>query len=861
MKIDVYSHAIRITEVYTERDLHACLSFCKPLIEMGFVKQGRKFVPKGMRTFASATRNRKEFGFHRNQLDNLKRHLFSNNGYSEALLPIVIHVARKEDYPVVKFDVRKMFPPRPKQVGIIEYVLDDVPSGKSDPVIKMVTLQPGGGKALRASTPVLCQSGWRRIGNLRPDDYVIGVDGLPTRVTGVYPQGKLQLYRVTFYDGRTVDACADHLWMSHYLNTSKDIRWRVRNTEELMRLLTLSKNHISVPLYIPVDTPDVDLPMDPWLLGVLIGDGCMTQDTIKLTTSDKYIVDRVRATLTFGQRLVFRSNFDYDITSPRNYSAVREELKYLDLFGCKSDTKFIPLMYLESSLQQRKELLTGLVDTDGYVGKRGTISYCTVSHQLAKDVQTLVRSIGGMARIRTKLPTYTHNGEKKTGQLAYNVYIRLPRPSDVVSLPKKLERVNDDNQYSHRLKLQITSIEKIDVDDAVCIAVDNESKLFVAQDYIVTHNTYISQYCMNELGLRTAIHFRGGYVKRWKDDLEETFNFKKGEFLIVKTAKDMVAIQQMALDGDLDNLKTVIITAGIMRGYIKDYEESNGSSRIYPIKPIDFYPKLGIGFRTVDELHQEFHNNFRVDLYTHIYRALGLSATMTSSNAFTNRMYDIAYPVTKRNDGGGYHVYIGVTSVFYHMDPDVRIKYMGAQGYSHTTFEEGIFRHKGLLKSYFKIIEQAIYSRYISCREDGQKILVFFARVEMCTAFVERLRKLYPELNVVRYATSEGDLYEDLQEADIGVSTLGSGGTAIDIPNLRCSFMSTMVDSRQANEQVLGRTRPLIGWPDVTPEFIYFGCFEIDKHLDYNRNKKKFFEGLVLYHNEVVSRHTLGLNN
>lgn len=515
MKIDVYSHAIKVSDVITERDLQAMLSFCKPLIEYGYEKKGKKFIPKGMRTFAAATRNRREFSFHRNQLSSLKHHLFKNFGYAEHLVPIVHHVVKIEDLPKVKFDVRKMFPPRERQVGIIEYVLDSE-NPKWDPIIKMVTLQTGGGK------------------------------------------------------------------------------------------------------------------------------------------------------------------------------------------------------------------------------------------------------------------------------------------------------------------------------------------------------TYVAQYCMNQLGLRTMIHFKGGYVERWKSDLEETFKFKRGEFLIVRGSKDMIALQTMALEGTLEAM-VIIITSATMRDYIKHYEESNGSTKLYPIKPIDFYPKLGIGFRVTDELHQEFHNNYRIDLYTHLYKSLGLSATMVSSDAFKNKMYDIGYPVLQRHDGGGYNVYIGVTAVLYHMDPDVKVRYMGAQGYSHTTFEESIMRHKGLLKSYLKIIDHAIYNRFVSVREEGQTSLVFFARVDLCTLMVERLKKMYPELNVVRYVGSENDSYEEFLEADIAVSTIGSAGTAVDKPNLRTSFMSTAIDSRQSNEQVLGRTRPLKDWPDVTPEFIYFGCVEIEQHMKYHRNKKEFFHGKVVSHMELYSKYALTL--
>lgn len=857
MKIDVYSHAIVVTDVLNDRDTQAMYSFCKPLIEHELKKQGRRMIPTAARTFASATRDRREFHFHRNQLKSLKEHLTRRYGYSEERLNITHHPVHLSDAHKVAFDVIQMHTPRPMQRGIIDYVLD-VTDPKYDPIIKMVTLQTGGGKMERATNHVRIPGGWKRIGKLNAGDYVIAHDGTPTKVLGVFPQGKKQLYRVTFYDGRFVDVGAEHLWQSYYVNTQEHCRWKVRDTLELKRLISMPNPRVYIPLMEPEDQPEQDLPIDPWLLGVLIGDGCFTQRQVTITTPDQFIVDKVNTKLTYGQKLVWAGRYNYRITGNRRYNAIQADLEYLGLFGCSAVDKFIPHMYLESSVEQRKELLKGLVDTDGYVNEHGTISYCTISEQLAKDVQYLVRSLGGMARIRTRNTVYTHNGEKKNGQLAYNVYIRLPKPSDAVSLPKKLARVNDANQYSHKLKLQVKSIEPVDVDDAVCIMVEHPDHLYVTKDFIVTHNTFIAMYCMLALGVRTVIHFKGGYVDRWKGDLIDTFKFARGELLVVRGAKDMIAIQQMALNNEL-HAKCIIITSGTMREYIRDYEQSNGCSRVYPITPMDFYPKLGVGFRITDELHQEFHNNYKIDLYTHVPRSLGLSATMVSSNPFKNKMYEIAYPTHQRHDGGGYNVYIGATAVMYHIDPDVKMTYQGAQGYSHVLFEGSLMRHRGILKSYFKIIETTFYNRFYQDREPGQKALIFFARVDMCTAFKEYLEAKYADLEIVRYVGSENDPYEDLLAADVGVTTVGSGGTAIDIPNLRCSLMTTAMDSRQANEQVLGRTRPLKDWPDATPEFIYFNCVDIDQHMKYHNNKKHTFNNKVVYHAEINSRHMVSL--
>lgn len=718
MKIDVYSHAIKVTDVLNERDLQAMLSFCKPLIEFGFEKKGKRFIPKGLRTYAAATRDRKEFSFHRNQLGDLKRHLFKMQGYAEHLVPITHHVVRIEDLPKVEFDVRHMFPPREKQVGIINYVLD-TEDPKWDPIIKMVTLQTGGGKALCVKTPVRIPGGWKLMGQLKVGDTVISKDGTPTTITGYYPQGERQLYRVTFEDGRFVDADIEHLW---HVQTFSG--WRTVTTEIVMQMMN-RKAAVAVPLIEP-------------------------------------------------EREDLRSRF-------------------VNIVKCIGGSK------------------------DG--------TY-TLETKVAKNLAFAVRSIGGKATVRNM-------GENRS-----SVTIEL-RPTVKT--------------------LAVKSIAPHGRGEAACIEVDHPSRLFVVKDFIVTHNTYVAQYCMNQMKVRTVIHFKGGYVSRWKDDLEKTFKFKRGDFFVVRGSKDMIALQQMALDGDL-KAQVIIITSATMRDYIKNYEESNGRSKLYPIKPIDFYPMLNVGFRVTDELHQEFHNNYRIDLYTHVPKSLGLSATMTSSDQFKNKVYDIGYPISQRHDGGGYNVYINVTAIMYHMDQDIRVRYMGAQGYSHTTFEESIMRHKGILKSYLKIIDEAIYNRYVSKRQEGQKALVFFSRVDLCTLMVERLRKMYPEFNVVRYVGSENDPYEDLLECDIGVTTLGSGGTAIDLKNLLVSFMSTAVDSRQSNEQVLGRTRPLIDFPDESPEFVYFSCFEIEQHCKYHRNKLDFFKGKVLSHMEVVSRYALALN-
>jgi hypothetical protein len=125
-------------------------------------------------------------------------------------------------------------------------------------------------------------------------------------------------------------------------------------------------------------------------------------------------------------------------------------------------------------------------------------------------------------------------------------------------------------------------------------------------------------------------------------------------------------------------------------------------------------------------------------------------------------------------------------------------------------------------------------------------MLVFCGTVKFCTLVQKYLQKKFPNLVIGRYVS--GDKMSVFDDSDIVVSTVLSAGTAVDIKNLRVGLMTTAINSQQSNEQTLGRTRRLKGWPDVTPEFLYFVCTSIDKHVRYHDAKIEAFKSKVLYH-------------
>ncbi len=368
----------------------------------------------------------------------------------------------------------------------------------------LVCGEMGAGKSCRATTPVLTPGGWKPIGELCPGDTVTGRSGEPCQVTGVFPQGKLQLFKVTFSDGASVECSDDHLW-----EVQTPLRkWRGNESQVLALREIRTRLHDAagnarwfIPMVEPGDFEhEKPRTLDPYLLGLLLGDGCFADQAISFSTADPELADALSAAAPAGVAVRQKR------TSPRNYllsgatagrSVMRAALEPLGLLGTHSWDKHIPGQYLWAPARDRLALLQGLLDTDGSASG-GVIEYSTTSPDLADGVKFLVQSLGGRCRITERRPAYTHNGEKKIGRLSYRVFCRLPESVR----PFRLQRKAD--SYAAPAKYQptraIVSVEPVDTDDAVCITVDAGDKLFVTNDFIVTHNSTTLALLAQEIG-------------------------------------------------------------------------------------------------------------------------------------------------------------------------------------------------------------------------------------------------------------------------------------------------------------------------------------------------------------------------
>jgi phosphate starvation-inducible protein PhoH and related proteins len=362
------------------------------------------------------------------------------------------------------------------------------------------------GRAQPVWTPVLTPDGFQAIGRLRVGDLVIGSNGLPTPVLGVYPQGRKEVFRVRTQDGASTLCCAEHLW---HVRTPSDNRrgkpGRVLETQEMIGRLRCAHQHrFELPLLsAPVELPSYEVPMDPYALGLLLGDGCLTLSTTpSFSTNDLDLAAALEEALidievspkgsnNFVLRHVHGHRGGALVTNP-----VTAVLREVGLAGTGSSTKFVPDGYLYNKAAVRLAVLQGLLDSDGgpvtQNGRTCRIQYTTCSEHLRDDVLFLVRSLGGVAYWRRRKAAGRSPGLANGRPVyhrsdAFTMDIRLPEGIEPFRLQRKHEVYN--RAGGGRPMRFIDAIEPAGHEETVCIQVAAEDSLYVTNDFLLTHNT------------------------------------------------------------------------------------------------------------------------------------------------------------------------------------------------------------------------------------------------------------------------------------------------------------------------------------------------------------------------------------
>ncbi len=362
------------------------------------------------------------------------------------------------------------------------------------------------GRAQPVSSGVLTPDGFRPIGSLRVGDLVTGSDGRPTPVLGVYSQGRKDVLRVCTQDGASTLCCGEHLW---HVWTPEDRRrgkpGRVLQTHEMAARLRRAHQHrYELPLLsAPAEFEPRDVSIDPYALGLLLGDGCLTTKTTPtFTTSDPELAAALESSLD-GIELQPKGAYDYVLRHAHGHrggvivaNPVTTALRELGLAGTHSRSKFIPEPYLHNSAEVRTALLQGLLDSDGgpvaQQGRTCRIQYSTCSEMLRDGVAYLVRSLGGIAYWRRRRANGRAPGRARDRPVEHRhdtfvLDLRLPMGIEPFRLARKLETYR--RHGGGRPMRFIDSIEPAGEAETVCIQVAAADSLYVTDDFLVTHNT------------------------------------------------------------------------------------------------------------------------------------------------------------------------------------------------------------------------------------------------------------------------------------------------------------------------------------------------------------------------------------
>lgn len=357
-------------------------------------------------------------------------------------------------------------------------------------------------------------------------------------------------------------------------------------------------------------------------------------------------------------------------------------------------------------------------------------------------------------------------------------------------------------------------------------------------------------FAMVKAGVRTVLVIPPKYIERWLYDTclgyngnnETMIPLKPGEVMTVQGTSELRSLILTAQAGELE-AKFIIISAQTWFANIKRYRKNGLEEKMGKMHPVELWETLGAGMVCVDEGHENFHANFRLELYSHSLKSVTLSATLNSDDPFLNSMYNILYPLKYRKDGGVMSKHASILYVPYSIDEgegELKTAWRGRSDYSQLAFEGDILKqgNEQRFANVLGMLVQDIDELFLPRRVEKYKLLLFFDSVEMVVKVSEHLADRYPELKVGKYTAEEG--IEVLDELEVIVATTKSADTGIDIKNLQMVQCFVARGSSKANIQMFGRIRKPKN-PDARPVFLFYYATNIDQHVNYTVRRKEMF--------------------
>lgn len=343
-------------------------------------------------------------------------------------------------------------------------------------------------------------------------------------------------------------------------------------------------------------------------------------------------------------------------------------------------------------------------------------------------------------------------------------------------------------------------------------------------------------------GLRAGMVVAPTYMEKWQADVKHYLDLEDEDFYVVTGGKSIRKAVDLCKTGDF-NYKFILISLRTFANFMKQYEASPAATiDEYGTDPISFWETLQIGVLGADEAHEQFHAMCWMHTFIHGVFHVALTATMINSDPHIERMQKIAYPANIRFDNIKMKRYIAMINVEYRFatfDKDkIKTSFPRNSSYNQNAFEASIYKNKKVLKNWLEMVGWAVDTFFLhKTYQKGDKLGIYFARIEMLNVVVAYLQMKYPHLDIRRFA--ESDPYVNIIEPDIRVTTQGSGGTGKDIKSLTTVLNFNVMKTVTGNTQLLGRIREIEGRDDLF--FVQFGCTNIKKHVSYKLDRDNDF--------------------
>ena len=732
------------------------------------------------------------------------------------------------------------------QQDFIKYALDRFREKKNVAGI----LSPGTGKQEPVSRRIPTPNGYTRMGDLKIGDKIFGSNGKQITVTGVFDQGEQDVYKVTFNDGRYALCGKDHLWNVMYSWTNRQTTIPLKDMLDDYKIFSpykendnqktgsnrdpyLYKYRIPI-LSSPVQYDSTHVPIHPYVLGAFIGNGCCTEYALSLSSGNDFVPNKIADICGFTTKKskhTYTYHF-YDRETGKRISTKDFFRELSEVTNAYSRDKIIPDQYIYNDVSVRMELLRGLMDTDGCIrstdGLRYHVSYSSCSKKLLEQIQELTRGLGFDATIMQDSRTFEKYVKGYHGELL----IRVPQEfkQELFTLPAKLYQAKKaanipDRQQPFRY-LIIKDIQLIKREESRCIAVDAEDELYLTEQFIVTHNTFMACYIAIKVGYRTLIIAPTTSIKdQWAETLIKMFKVPPEKVVNVRSPKDFINVKA----------DFVVVSHASLASINKNYD----LERI--MKANKF------GFKVVDEVQMWFHNLIKIDGSSNICLNLYLTGTFGRSGDEENRIYQQMFgdlnifrekdkkpTIFDRKPGNVYgmkpHMHVKMIWTRSGLDKEQIKKVCSTMRYSERSdtwmrmginvpaYTELIIPSDGTVTRFLKKIIQVI--QLAENEVDYGRTLILTSTIDSVEILADYVRKLFPnkKLGTIHSRNQKADNIKNKAECDIMISTCQTAGTGFDAPGLSKLVVIQPFKSWILADQVSGRLRRR---PDGKDTYMY----------------------------------------